>query len=90
MELIRGDKYLKTKPKISDSSSVIAIFSHPDFTVGTGFSPVQPAFGRVADCVTKVTHRRYGISPNPEDKLWDRPIAEVGSQGREDLPREKH
>ena len=38
----------------------IKLFFHPDFTVGTGISPVQPE--RLADY-----NRRSGISPCLED-----------------------
>jgi hypothetical protein len=37
-------------------------FSYPDFTVGTGISPV-PAHIALAGC-----HRRSGLSPSPEGK----------------------
>jgi hypothetical protein len=57
------------------------VFFHPDFTVGTGFSPVLPPEGRSRTCSfilrskiqmnlpahDKEYHRQWGISPRPED-----------------------
>ncbi len=40
-----------------------AIFSHPDFTVGTGISPVR----HDPSVMFAGFHRRYGISPIPKD-----------------------
>jgi hypothetical protein len=46
---------------------IVPVLSHPDCTVGPGVSPGPPPTGgrRVADC-----HRRWGISPRPEDELF--------------------
>ena len=42
------------------------VFSHPDYTVGTRFSPV-PASKSSRAYRSKAHHRRLGISPDPED-----------------------
>ena len=39
-----------------------AIFFHPDYTVGTGITPVHAALA------ARGLYRRWGISPRPEDK----------------------
>lgn len=41
-------------------------FFHPDYTVGTGFKPVQHM---LAGLSTSSLHRRWGISPRPEAVL---------------------
>jgi len=41
--------------------SFTLIFSHPDYTVGMGISPIRH-HKVLADC-----HRRCGISPRPKD-----------------------
>ena len=38
-------------------------FFHPDYTVGTGFQPVQHS---LAGLSTTSLHRRWGIAPRPE------------------------
>ncbi len=43
------------------------IFFHPDFTVGTGITPVQPAMNH---CEVVDFHHRSGISPCPEDESY--------------------
>lgn len=60
--------WIKKPEKISQGKYMhqknCSIFSHPDFTVGTGISPVH-ALG------ARGLYRRYGISPNPEDLLFN-------------------
>ena len=43
----------------------VYIFSHPDFTVGTGVSPVRLSHPRV-----RRLYCRYGISPIPKDNFY--------------------
>jgi hypothetical protein len=42
--------------------NAIHAFSHPDYTVGTGITPVHAALA------ARGLYRRWGISPRPEDK----------------------
>jgi hypothetical protein len=50
----------------------LPIFFHPDYTVGTGFSPVR-AFARGLAGLLHLfpqnfpDHRRWGLAPRPED-----------------------
>ena len=46
---------------------LLFIFSHPDFTVGSGISPDRR---RALLCVRGL-YRRYGISPTPKDILFN-------------------
>ena len=44
------------------------IFFHPDYTVGIGISPIQRQSARgLSDCAVRHAHRRWGITPRPED-----------------------
>jgi hypothetical protein len=52
---IQCQQYIKTYCKNKH-------FSHPDFTVGTGITPVQPITARGL-------YHRSGISPCPEDSI---------------------
>jgi hypothetical protein len=47
-----------------DRAILFQVFYHPDFTVGTGVSPVQPFLGSWAFTTDR------GISPRPEDLFY--------------------
>ncbi len=55
----RGACYVGYITAQNTMHSDLIIFSHPDFTVGTGISPVRHTFL----CVSGL-YRRFGISPN--------------------------
>ena len=60
-------KVCSNKPMIfSHHKQIFSIFSHPDYTVGPGFSPA-PAPKSSRTYRSNAHHRRLGISPDPED-----------------------
>jgi len=62
-----------TAPRMLLVNCRLNSFSHPDYTVGSGFTP-DPPLGCITARVTdlealKLHHRRLGISPDPEGKI---------------------